>query len=172
MGTPLRDPFPWFTPIGNGTQFIDRLAGIVDRIDLFEGFDEKEVWRLASHMPCYRAPAGSVLISEGEFGDFGLFVMGGTIGVFKRDASGATRRIGEAGAGETLGEMSMIDGQPRTASCIADGEVEFAVLDREGLRAIIDIDPKLGTKVLIELVQHLSAKLRSASQRLAEKLAV
>jgi CRP/FNR family transcriptional regulator, cyclic AMP receptor protein len=172
MGAPRRDPFPWFTPIGDGTQFIDRLAGLVDRIDLFEGFDDKEVLRLASHMPCYRAPAGSILIGEGDYGDFGLFVMRGTVGVFKRDASGATRRIGAAGAGETLGEMSMIDGQPRTASCIADDEVEFAVLDRDGLITIIADDPKLGAKVLIELVQHLSAKLRSASKRLAEKLAV
>lgn len=123
-------------------------------------------------MPCYRAPAGSVLIGEGDFGDFGLFVLRGKVGVFKRDASGATRRIGEAGIGETLGEMSMVDGQPRTASCIADEEVDFAVLDRDGLSSIIADDPKLGAKILIELVQHLSAKLRSASQRLAEQVAV
>ncbi|MBS1137065.1 MAG: hypothetical protein H6R11_1019, partial [Proteobacteria bacterium] len=51
-------------------------------------------------------------------------------------------------------------------------DAEFAVLDREELTAIIADDPRLGIKVLIELVQHLSGKLRAANTQLAEALAV
>lgn len=168
----MRDSFPWLTQIGDATQFTDRLPGVADRVGLLDAFDPKDAWQLASRMPCYRAPAGSVLIGEGDAGDFGLFLLGGKVGVFKRDGSGATRRIGEALSGDILGEMSLIDGQPRTASCVAEDEVEFAVLDRDALSALLAEDPRLGAKVLIELVQHVSAKLRVASQRLAEQLAV
>ena len=166
----MRDLFPGYTHLGDGGQFVDYFANVIDRTRLFEDFDYAEVQRLASKMPCYRAPAGALLIREGDEGDFGLVLLKGRAGVFKRDAAGHDVRIGEVGPGDTLGEMSMIDGQPRVASCLASEEVQFAVLDREGLTDIIAGDPRLGVKVLIELVQHLSGKLRIASSRLAELL--
>lgn len=168
----MRDPFPRLTHLGDGGQFVDHFANIIDRIRLFEDFDYTEVRRLASRMPCYRAPAGTLLIGEGDRGDFALMLLNGNVGVFKHDASGHDVRIGEAAPGEILGEMSLIDGHPRVASCIAGTEVDFAVIDREGLTGIIADDPRLGVKVLIELVQHLSVKLRDASRKLAELLTV
>jgi len=168
----MRDPFPGYIHLGDGSQFVDYFANIIDRIRLFEDFDYEEVQHLASQMPCYRAPSGALLIREGDEGEFGLLLLKGRAGVFKRDAAGHDVRIGEVGPGDTLGEMSMIDGAPRVASCLASEEVEFAVLDREGLTTLIADDPRLGVKVLIELVQHLSGKLRIASGRLAELLTV
>ena len=168
----MRDIFPGLVHLGDATQFIERLASVVDRIKLFEDFEYDEVRRLAARMPCYRAPAGSLLIAEGDEGDFGLLMLAGHVGVLKRDSVGRSHRLGEAGPGETLGEMSMIDGHPRAATCVAQDEVEFAVLDRDGLSRILAEDPRLGIKVLIELVQHLSNKLRTASGKLAELLAV
>lgn len=168
----MRDYFPGLVHLGDAVQFIDLFANITDRVQLFEDFDYDEVRRLAQHMPCYRAAPGTVLIGEGEDGDFGLLVLSGRVGVVKRDAAGLGKRIGEIGPGGTLGEMSMIDGQLRAASCIVEEEIQFAVLDREELSAIIADDPRLGIKVLIELVQHLSGKLRIANTRLAEALAV
>jgi CRP-like cAMP-binding protein len=168
----MRDPFPRLMHLGDGSQFVDHFASIIDRIRLFEDFEYVEVRRLASRMACYRAPAGSLLIGEGDEGDFCLLLLRGSIGVFKHDAGGHDVRIGEAAPGEILGEMSMIDGHTRVASCIADTEVDFGVIDREGVTAIIVDDPRLGVKVLIELVQHLSGKLRTASRKLAELLTV
>jgi CRP-like cAMP-binding protein len=168
----MRDHFPNLIHLGDGTQFIERLAQLIDRIALFEDFDYEEVRRLAAHTACYRAPAATTLIVEGDAGDFGMLLLRGRVGVFKRGTSGQERRIGEAGPGETLGEMSMIDGRPRVASCVTDEETEFAVLDRDELSAILASDPRLGIKVLIELVQLLSRKLRDAATRLAELPAV
>lgn len=168
----MRDPFPGLVHLGDATQFIERIANVLDRIKLFEDFEFDEVRRLASRMPCYRAPAGSILIAEGDEGDYGLLVINGRVRVLKRDAAGEVKHIGEVGPGETLGEMSMVDGEPRGASCVAEDDVEFAVLDRDGLTRIIADDPRLGIKVLVELVQHLSRKLRIASGKLAELLAV
>jgi len=168
----MRDYFPGLIHLGDAVQFIDLFANVTDRGRLFEDFEYDEVRQLARHMPCYRAGRGTVLIGEGEDGDFGLLVLSGRIGVVKRNAAGQGKRIGEIGPGGTLGEMSMIDGQVRAASCIVDEDAEFAVLDREELTAIIADDPRLGIKVLIELVQHLSGKLRAANTQLAEALAV
>jgi len=69
-------------------------------------------------------------------------------------------------AGRTLGEMSMIDGEPRFATCIATEPSLIAVLDRESLARIIVEQPLLGAKILMELVLMLSHRLRATSQRL------
>ena len=54
--------------------------------------------------------------------------------------------------GRTLGEMSMIDGEPRFATCVAVEPTLVAVLDRENLARIIVEQPLLGAKLLMELV--------------------
>jgi CRP/FNR family cyclic AMP-dependent transcriptional regulator len=71
-------------------------------------------------------------------------------------------------AGKTLGEMSMIDGEPRFATCIATERTVLAVLDREHLARIIVEQPMLGAKILMELVLMLSQRLRSTSGRLLQ----
>jgi CRP-like cAMP-binding protein len=70
------------------------------------------------------------------------------------------------GAGSTLGEMSMIDGEPRFATCVALEPTLVAVLDRESLARIIVEQPLLGAKMLMELVLMLSQRLRATSARL------
>jgi CRP-like cAMP-binding protein len=68
--------------------------------------------------------------------------------------------------GKSLGEMSMIDGEPRFASCIAAEVCQIAVLSRENLARIILEQPVLGSKILMELVLMLSQRLRQTSARL------
>jgi CRP-like cAMP-binding protein len=62
--------------------------------------------------------------------------------------------------------MSMIDGEPRFASCIAGEPCLLAVLSRENLARIILEQPILGAKVLMELVLMLSQRLRATSAKL------
>lgn len=172
MIQPVADHFPHFSHLGDAVQFIDRILTIVDRIALFEDFDRTDIERLAGYMPCYRAPAGAKIIGEADEGDFLVLLISGLVEIVKRDAAGREKSVGTTGPGQTLGEMSMIDGQPRAASCVAADEVVFAVLDRESLSRILTDDPQLGVKVLIELVQLLSQRLRQATSQLADQLDV
>lgn len=166
------DHFPHLTHLGDATQFVDRIMGIVDRIELFEDFERRDIEVLAGYMPCYRAPAGAQIIAEGDEGDFLVLLISGLVEILKRDAVGRDKTVGTAGAGKTLGEMSMIDGQPRAASCVAVDDAVFAVLDRDSLTRIVTDDPSIGIKVLIELVQLLSQRLRQATAQLADQLDV
>ena len=90
--------------------------------------------------------------------------------IVRNDAGGLPRRLGLAGPGKTLGEMSMIDGELRFASCVALVDTLIAVLDRDSLSRIIADDPRLGIKILLELVLLLSQRLRSASGKLVQHL--
>jgi CRP-like cAMP-binding protein len=68
----------------------------------------------------------------------------------------------------TLGEMSMIDGEPRFATCIATEVTTFAMLTRDAMVNIILEKPSLGAKILIKLVTLLSQRLRQTSARLLQ----
>jgi len=164
------DHFPKLEHLGDAVPFVQRIFEIIQHIDLFEGFEEDEIEQLASYMVCYRAPAGAEIIRESDPGDFMLMIIEGTVEIMKKDATGLPARIGNAGPGKTLGEMSLIDGEPRFASCIATSELVFAVLDRERLSDVIAADPKIGVKMLMELLMLLNQRLRVVSKQLMQCL--
>jgi CRP-like cAMP-binding protein len=90
--------------------------------------------------------------------------------VLKRDRWNTPQLIAVVEAGKTLGEMSMIDGEARFATCVAAEPTVLAVLDRENLARIIVEQPMLGAKILMELVLMLSQRLRSTSARLLQMM--
>lgn len=165
------DRFSIFESLGDAEPFVERIHEIIEHIQLFEDFERADVLSLARHMACYRAPAGSEIIREGEQGDFMLLLLEGSMEIVKIGGNGLPQRIGLVGPGKILGEMSLVDGEPRFASCNASEAVTFAVLGREGLGHILVHEPHLGIKILMELLLLLNQRLRSVSGRLMQSLA-
>ena len=157
---------PNLEALGDATQFAAQIHSMITYSPLFENFNLAEV-RLMSHfMQVYRAEPGVEIIHEGEAGDFMMLLIEGRIEVFKQDRWNAPRLIALITPGQSLGEMSMIDGEPRFATCIAADPCLLSVLSRESLARIILEQPILGAKVLMELVMMLSQRLRQTSSKL------
>ncbi len=156
--------------LGDATRFSGQLHELIPKCALLENFSPAEVRLLAHFMTVYSAPAGTEVIREGDAGDFMLMIIEGLVEVRKRDRWNAPQPIAVVEPGKTLGEMSMIDGEPRFASCVAIEPALIAVLDRESLARIIVEQPMLGAKILMELVLMLSQRLRATSGRLIEVL--
>jgi len=152
--------------LGDATQFAEQMHALIPKCTLLENFSSAEVRLLAHFMDVYRAEPGAEIIREGDGGDFMLMVLEGKVEVHKRDRWNTPQLLAVVDAGRTLGEMSMIDGEARFATCIAVEPALIAVLDRESLARIIVEQPLLGAKILMELVLMLSQRLRSTSQRL------
>ena len=152
--------------LGDATQFASQIHVLIPRCRLLENFSSAEVRMLAHFMEVFRADPGIEIIREGDGGDFMLLIVEGRVEVQKRDASSRPQVIAVADGGRTLGEMSMLDGEPRFATCVATEPTIVAVLDRERLARIIVEQPMLGSKILMELVLMLSLRLRATSARL------
>ena len=152
--------------LGDATKFASQIHALIPKCTLLENFAPAEVRLLAHFMDVYRAEPGVDLIREGDGGDFMLMIVEGQVEVHKRDRWNTPQLLATVDAGRTLGEMSMIDGEARFATCIAVAPVLVAVLDRENLARIIVEQPLLGAKILMELVLMLSQRLRATSQRL------
>ena len=156
--------------LGDATRFSGQIHALIPKCSLLENFSPAEVRLLAHFMNVHRAPAGTEILREGDGGDFMFLIIEGTVEVRRRDRWGAPQAIAVVDPGKTLGEMSMIDGEPRFASCVAVETAVIAVLDREALARIIVEQPMLGAKILMELVLMLSQRLRATGARLVEVL--
>ena len=152
--------------LGDATRFAGQMQALIPKCTLLENFSLNEVRLLAQFMDVYRAEPAMEIIREGDGGDFMLMVLEGEVEVHKRDRWNTPQLLATVQAGRTLGEMSMIDGEARFATCIATQTLLFAVLDRENLARIIVEQPLLGAKILMELVLMLSQRLRNTSERL------
>ena len=152
--------------LGDATKFAPQIHALIPKCTLLENFAPAEVRLLAHFMDVYRAEPGVEIIREGDGGDFMLMIVEGKVEVHKRDRWNTPQLLALVESGRTLGEMSMIDGEPRFATCIAVEPALVAVLDRENLARIIVEQPLLGAKILMELVLMLSQRLRATTDRL------
>ena len=156
--------------LGDATKFSGQIHALIPRCNLLENFSHAEVRLLSHFMDVYRCEPGTEIIREGEGGDFLLMIIEGVIEVQKRDRWNTQQVIAVVDPGKTLGEMSMIDGEPRFATCVATAPTMVAVLNRENLARIIVEQPMLGAKILMEFVLMLSQRLRATSSRLVATL--
>jgi CRP-like cAMP-binding protein len=166
MEPKLVNLFPHFQHLGSAARFAEEIHEIVDHAPLFEELNHQEIEAMCSFMTCYAAPRESVLIREGEAGDFLIIVLTGTVDIFKRGLDGQDVRVATISPGGTVGEMSMIDSEPRFATCISDEPVDFAVLTRQALNDILMALPRFGNKLLLLLLHMVTDRLRKSTNQL------
>jgi CRP/FNR family cyclic AMP-dependent transcriptional regulator len=149
--------------LGEGTALAQQIYDMIGRSRFFDDFSREDVQLLAGFMQVYRAEPGSMIIREGDVDDYMLLIIQGRIEIVKTDSHGHLQPMTTVGPGATLGEMSMIDGEARFATCMALEPATFAVLSRDSMVQIILEEPSLGAKVLVKLVTLLSQRLRQTS---------
>ena len=154
--------------LGNGTALVDQIYALVDSSNFFTEFNRDDIKLLAEYMDVYRAQPGQTIIRESDIGDFMLLIIEGDVDIYKKNLVGVQQHMTTVTPGMTLGEMSMIDGEPRFATCLAVNQTTFGVLTRDNMVKIILERPSVGAKVLVKLVTLLSQRLRQTSAKLLQ----
>ena len=137
---------------------------------MLEDLTPHEADTLGALMPRVRARAGQALLREGEVGDWMLLLLSGPVDVLKASPNGETSRLAVIKEGTSVGEMSMLDGAPRNASCVAIEDVQAGVLTRAVIARLIQDHPAIGAKLLVKLTQLLAQRLRNSSNQLVKLL--
>lgn len=107
-------------------------ASALDRVSIFAPLASADREALAASMRAAMFTAGEVILREGARGDSLLVVLDGEVSV----TLGA-REVGRLGAGDVMGEMSLMTGAPRQATCTARTEVSCLALDHAALRPLL-----------------------------------
>jgi CRP-like cAMP-binding protein len=154
--------------LGSGRIFNAEIFALVGRSPFFADFTRDDIDVLSGYMHIYRALAGQALIHEGDTGDYMLLIIKGEVDILKKNLLDVLQLVTSVSPGTILGEMSMIDGEPRFATCQAREETLFGVLSRDNMVKIILEHPSIGAKILIRLVTLLSQRLRQTSLQLMQ----
>ncbi len=102
---------------------------------------------------------GDVLFREGEIGKEMFVIQEGLVQVTRR-VGGEDRPIATLGRGEFLGEMSILNDKPRTATATAVEESDCLVIDGRTLEAMVSRN----TEIALRLIKKLAARLDAADE--------
>lgn len=127
-----------------------------------------ELMTLASYVSPYKVPAGTAICREGDREIFLCLICDGVIDVVKKDSSGCDKVLTSISRGKTIGEMSLIDGEPRSATMIARSDATLLVLKQAGISELAEVHPRLYGKLAVKIARILSQRLRQTSGVLAE----
>src|SRR5262245_43677544 len=127
-------------------------AEMLRTVPLFQGMSDRSIETIASLAEETRFDAGATLVREGEPGHQFLIIRDGSAVV---DQGGRTIR--ELGSGDFLGEISLIDGGPRSATVTATAPIDALAIDRPGFTRLMDDFPS----VRLDLLNALTQRVRS-----------
>ena len=120
-------------------------------------------------MQLMRVESGTVFIREGEVtgNDFMMLVLEGDVAVESEVASvNENVVISITGPGSLIGEMGVLDGAPRSASCTATTDLAVAVLSREALLTLIKRNPAVAARLMLAISKRLADHLREANRKI------
>jgi CRP/FNR family cyclic AMP-dependent transcriptional regulator len=129
--------------------------------------DEARV--VVTYMQPKQIKAGTTFIREGDTrnNDFMLLLLEGEVTVENINVQRTEPvTLGIMGPGSLIGEVGLLDTEPRSASCTASTALRCAVLARDALEQMIDEQPRIGAKFLLAVAVSLAARLRDTSKKL------
>jgi CRP-like cAMP-binding protein len=126
---------------------------------LFQGLPDDVLEVLAQKMTHQKLAKNEALFHRGDRGDALYVIEQGRVRIVREDEQGRELVLNHCGPGEAIGEMSLFDQEPRSASVIAVTDSEVLELKRDAFFELIDQRPD----VSLVLLQSLSSRLRFAS---------
>jgi CRP/FNR family cyclic AMP-dependent transcriptional regulator len=134
---------------------VKMLAGV----PIFEGLSKKDLSQIAGAAKKVTHRQGAVLAKEGQTGMGFFLILEGTAGVKVGD-----RQRRKLGTGDFFGEISLLDGGPRTATVTAETEVTTLGLTPWVFKRLVESSPAIAAKMLKVMAQRLRSSSKDVSQ--------
>ena len=163
-----QDSFSDLEEIGIGSQFREELCRMLESTQLFRGFTRPEIEFFVDYTHAYRAPVGVTLFREGSKDKYLAFIVKGKVKILKEFGFSKEKHIATARPGSCLGEISIVDDFPHSATAKVVEQAEIIILTKRNLLRITEESAALGIQILWRLAWQLSARLRTTSGALAE----
>jgi CRP/FNR family transcriptional regulator, cyclic AMP receptor protein len=151
----------------SGAIRVDFLRGI----SIFEGLNAQVIEKLASMLEIRRCEPGSLLFKEGDESRELFVVLSGELEVMKRSKRGRDARIAVVGMGDSIGEMSIVDDQPRSATVMAVSPSQLMRLGADDLSRLAETDLRSYATILHNVAREISRRLRVADGIIADFVA-
>lgn len=151
--------------LGFGERFVEELADMLGKTALFAKFEPAELRVLARYCAAYRVPAGRMLFRESGKSHYMAVLLNGRIDILKQD-----KLITSVRPGRPLGEMSLFDGYPHSASAKAVEESDIVMFVHSQYDRLCHDHPRLALKFISTLAGLISLRLRQTTGVLLDHL--
>jgi CRP-like cAMP-binding protein len=156
-------------PATHGTNGAAHAAQLLSSPDALTGLTMEEARVVVRYMTPRFFPANTTFIREGDAGDSGfmaLLVEGDVVVERVNVSRTAPVTIRVLGPGSLIGEIGLVDKEPRSASCTAATDVWCAILTREGIETMIARDPMVAARLLLGVSANIAERLRDTNRQL------
>jgi CRP-like cAMP-binding protein len=140
-------------------------AGLLSTIPMFRGLPAADLEAAASRLRVRHYPKGDVICRQGDPGDSLMIVGSGeaTISIAGPD-TGKDFVLAVLGPGGAFGELSLLDGEPRSATAAATADSEVYTLSRADFDALLEENPGFGRALNVALARMV----RETNQKIAD----
>jgi CRP/FNR family cyclic AMP-dependent transcriptional regulator len=120
------------------------------QVPLFSGCGRKDLQAIAKAGDEIKMTAGTIIVDQGQMGREAFVLLDGTATVRR-----SGRKITSLGVGAVIGELSLLDHGPRTATVTCDTDCTLFVLDQRHFRAVLEANPSIAFKLLGTLASQI-----------------
>lgn len=136
---------------------------LIRRVSLFSMLTPEQAEALAATVSKKRFKRGEILVEQGRKTDALFIVLTGRTRVLMTDSKGREVILATLKSGDYVGEMSLIDNEPHSATVVADQQVDVLVLGRDSFLRCLRENMEMAHGVMRVLVQ----RLRRASENIS-----
>lgn len=126
---------------------IDKIQ-FLRQVNLFKSLNDKALLDLSAITIEQTIPSKTVVFKEGDKGDALYIVKSGKINILKRNNAGVDSILATLGKGMVIGDMAIIDEQPRSASVATIQETTFLVITKDDFRTLLDQVPEISFQIM------------------------
>jgi CRP-like cAMP-binding protein len=152
-----------------GSSTADRAAEMLSAPRALMQLSHAEARIIVAYMRPHKIPEGQTFIREGDAKDtdFMLLLLDGEVTVETIVVSRtAPITVSVLGPGSLIGEMGLLDGAPRSASCTAMSDVRCAVLTRDAMTQLLNDDPRTAAKLMMAICLRIAQRMRENQDKL------
>ena len=139
-------------------------AEFLERVPLFAKLGSTRLGAFADACVRAKLEPGEFLFHEGDPGGALYVIVGGRLRIERLSESGEGQVLGVRGAGEFIGEMSLLDGSPRSATAVAETACRLLVLQKGDFERLILEEPSAS----LAIMQGMARRIREAAERLVD----
>lgn len=141
---------------------------LLKKIEIFASLDPSEFQLLLSLMKGRHITKGETLFREGDEGAEMFIILNGTIAITVTLSDGNEMTISEVHTGNFLGEMSIIEQLPRSASAVALEDTDLLSLEAAEFMKLIETAPEVAVKILHKMLGINAVRLSSTGRFVSE----
>ena len=138
-------------------------TNILETIPWVMDLPYKQIKDLAYYLEGYQLRQGNILFNEGDSESYLVIIVSGSIDIIKLDSAQNPQLVTILKDGKVFGEMSLLDGDPRSAQAVAREDSVIYVLTKEKYTDMKSMEPEVALNITLKMAKFISQKLRQTT---------